>query len=100
LPLTRKSIGDDADGPGHNRPWPTVPQLSQERPSDSAPMSWPERMPNLAGTHTPTRSDPDLRFFNSLGMNIGGAFNLDVVIRFGDQVRYVVGQESAGLALP
>ena len=71
------------------------------RPSENADVRYClDRLPSLAGAHTATRSDPDLRFLNRLGMNLGSAFNLHAVIRFGDKIRHVVGQESAGLALP
>jgi len=58
------------------------------------------RMPGRFRTPAATRSGPDLRLLDGLGMNVGGAFKLDGVVRFGDHVRHVVGQESAGLALP
>ena len=86
--------------PGQDRTWLTVPQVSRERPFVSVPTGCCKRLPNLVGMYAAISSDPGLRFFNSLGMNIGSAFNLHVVIRFCDHIRHIVGQESAGLALP
>ena len=85
---------------GQDRTWLTVHQDPRERPFVSALAICRKRLPNLVGMHAAASSGPDLRFFNSLRMNIGSAFNLSVVIRLCDHIRHIIGQESAGLALP
>ena len=85
------------------RPEPAMandPQVSRARRFVIPPTRCLGLSPMLAGRRAATGSDPDLRFFNSPGMNIATVFNLHAVIRFGDHIRHIVGQESARLPLP